>query len=94
MEALLKSTSFELALYKISVTVSPSSMDSAKSTVLQSGWVQLFTIPDHAKNVNVVMAIVELVGEVLVVDEVSLIMVGPIWVKIRARDIAKINGFM
>jgi hypothetical protein len=32
-------------------------------------------------------------GEVMVVDEVSLIKVGPIRVKVRAQEMAKIHGY-
>jgi hypothetical protein len=42
--------------------------------------------------VEAVTAIAELAGEVIAVDEVTLIREEPIRVKIRARDISKING--
>jgi hypothetical protein len=38
--------------------------------------------------------LLECVGEVIVVDEVSLIKVGPARVKIRAKNISKVKGFL
>lgn len=77
LEALYKSTGLELALYKILVTFSPSTMDPVVSSTLQNGWVQLFNVPDQARNADVVTTMAELAGKVVVVDEVSLIRVGP-----------------
>jgi hypothetical protein len=51
-------------------------------------------VPDFARNIGVVTAIAELAGEVIVVDEVSLIKDGSIRVKLRARDIDKIRGLL
>jgi hypothetical protein len=54
----------------------------------------MFNVPYEAKGVEAVTAIAERVGEVIVVDEVSLIKVGPVRVKIRARDTSKIKGYL
>lgn len=48
---------------------------------------------EPARNVNVVTVIAELEGEVIVVDDVTLIRIEPIRVKIRTKDVTKISGF-
>ena len=58
------------------------------------GWVLLSNVPDPARNVEAVTFIAELAGEVIVVDEVSLIKEGLIIVKLQARDISKLRGFL
>jgi hypothetical protein len=83
-----------MALHKIFVTVTPTNISPAASSVLQEGWVQMYDIPDEAKGLEAVTAIAERAGEVIVVDEVSLIKIGPARVKIRARDISKVKGFL
>lgn len=47
-----------------------------------------------AKNVDAVTLIAELAGEVVVVDEVSLIKRGLIRVKMQTRDISRLKGFI
>jgi hypothetical protein len=92
LETFSRSNGLDLALYKISVTIEASDMDPAVSSLLQTGWVQLANVPKLARNVEAVTAIAELAGEVIAVDEVSLIRDEPIRVKIRAREVSKISG--
>jgi hypothetical protein len=87
-----RSSSLELALYNITVSIMASDMNPEVSSLLQTGWIHLTNVPDPARNVEAVTAIAELAGEVIAVDEVTLIREEPIRVKIRARDISKING--
>jgi hypothetical protein len=56
-------------------------MDPAASSVLQEGWVQLHEVPDQARSEEAATLIAEKAGDVIVVDEVSLIKVGPVRVK-------------
>ncbi|RLM74548.1 hypothetical protein C2845_PM15G01420 [Panicum miliaceum] len=62
--------------------------------MLQTGWVQLFNVPDMAKNSDAVALIGELAGKVIALDEVSLIKEGPVRVKLRARDVTNLRGFV
>ena len=94
LDTFSRSKGIELALYNISATVTPSSMDLAASSILQEGWVLLSNVPTPAKTVEAVTLITQLLGEVVVVDELSLIKEGPIGVKLRARDILKLRGFV
>jgi hypothetical protein len=94
LETFSRSSGFELSLHKIVITVTPTDVNPVTSSKLQEGWVLMSNIPDEARSVDVVTAIPELVGEVVVVDEVSLIKVGPVRAKIRARDIDMIRGFV
>uniref|UniRef100_K3Y1U8 Uncharacterized protein n=1 Tax=Setaria italica TaxID=4555 RepID=K3Y1U8_SETIT len=87
-----KSKGFDLALYNISATVAPSNLDPTASTHLQIGWVQVLNVPGPARVVEAVTLIAELAGEVVVVDEVSLIKEGPVTVKLNARNIANLRG--
>jgi hypothetical protein len=81
-----------MALYKIIATVTPTSINPSVSVVLQEGCVQMHDVPDEARGAEAVTIIAEKAGEVLVVDEFSLIRVGPVRIKIRARDISKFRG--
>ncbi|CAN6248592.1 unnamed protein product [Urochloa humidicola] len=83
-----------MALYNTWATFSHSTRDPAASSVLESGWVQIFNIPDHARNVDAVTLIAELAGDVIAVDEVSLIKEDPVRVKLQAREIAKLRGYI
>jgi hypothetical protein len=94
LETFSRSSGFELSLHKIVITVTPTDVNPVTSSKLQEGWVLMSNIPDEARSVDVVTATPELVGEVVVVDEVSLIKVGPVRAKIRARDIDMIRGFV
>lgn len=76
------------------VTVTPTSLDPVVSSMLQEGWVQIHELPDFTRDVEAVTTIAERASEVMVVDEESLIKVGPIRVKIRAREITKIHGYL
>jgi hypothetical protein len=94
LEALSRSNGVELALYNISATLTPTKINMAVSSVLQEGWVQLFYVPDFARTIDAVTMIAEKGGEVLAVDELSLIKEGPVRVELRGRDISKIRGFL
>ena len=83
-----------MAIHNISATVTHSSLAPTASTVLQTGWVLLSNMPHPARNVEAITLIAELAGEVIVVDEVSLIKEGPVRVKLQARDISKLRGFI
>ncbi|CAN6226493.1 unnamed protein product [Urochloa humidicola] len=74
--------------------MSLSSLDPAASSVLESGWVQITNIPPRALNVEAVTLIAELAGEVVVVDELSLIKEGPVRVKLRVRELQSIRGII
>ncbi|RLN42622.1 hypothetical protein C2845_PM01G37100 [Panicum miliaceum] len=87
-----RSRSIELALNKISAKVTKSDDDHEVSRKLQTGWVRMFGIPSMAKTEEVVKLLAELAGEVVCVDELSLIKEGPVRVKINAREVSKIRG--
>jgi ribosomal protein L18E len=94
LEVLSRSNGVELALYNISTTLTPTEINTVVSSVLQEGWVQLFYVPDFARTIDAVTLIAEKGGEVLAVDELSLIKEGPVRVKLRGRDISKIRVFL
>lgn len=83
-----------MAVYNTWATVFPSFRDPSSSSTLQKGWVQMFNIPDQASNVEAATLIGELAGEVITVDELSLIKEEPVRIKLQAREIEKIQGFV
>ncbi|CAL5013854.1 unnamed protein product [Urochloa decumbens] len=83
-----------MSLYNIWAKISISHRDPTASSVLETGWVHLFNVLDQARSVEAVTLIAELAGEVIAVDEVSLIKEDPVRVKLQAREIAKIRGFV
>ena len=94
LDTFSRSKSLDLALFNITVSISHSNLDPRASSVLQTGWILLHDAPDQAKNLEAVKLIAELAGEVVVVDEVSLIKDGPLRVKLRVRELAKIKGYV
>ncbi|CAL4989033.1 unnamed protein product [Urochloa decumbens] len=94
LETLSKSNGVSMALYNIWAKISMSTMNSAASTVLQTGWVLMHNVPDKAKSVEAVTLIAELAGDVVVVDEMSLIREGPIRVKLKVRELTRVRGFV
>ena len=92
--AFSKSNGIKLALHNIFAKVSRSNLDSEASSVLQTGWVKIYNIPPAARNEEAVKQIAELAGEVVVVDELSLIRDGPVRVKLNGREIHKLRGYI
>ncbi|CAN6334410.1 unnamed protein product [Urochloa humidicola] len=74
--------------------MSHSQRDPAATSALQTGWVQMTNVPTRALNVEAVTLIAELAGDVVAVDEVSLIKEGPVRVKLMGRDISSIRGIL
>ncbi|KAG2568785.1 hypothetical protein PVAP13_7NG400750 [Panicum virgatum] len=93
LDTFSRSKSIDLAFHNISATIAQSDLDRFVSSVLQTGWVQMYNIPDFTKSIEAVTLIAELAGEVLVVDEVSLIKEGPVRVKLRARDLSALRDY-
>ena len=85
-------TLFDLALHSLKAKVSKSELAPGASAMLQTGWVKMFEVPDYARNLEAVKLIAELAGEVVVVDELSLIREGPVRVKLNGRNITKLRG--
>ncbi|RLN07428.1 hypothetical protein C2845_PM11G05270 [Panicum miliaceum] len=64
------------------------------SIFAKTGWVKISNIPQFARTVEAVKLIAELAGEVVVVDELSLIREGPMRVKLNARNLSNLRGFI
>jgi hypothetical protein len=94
LDTFSRSKGIDMALHNISAMVTHSNLSPTASAVLQMGCVLLSNVPDPARNVEAVTFIAELAGEVIVVDEVSLIKEGAVIVKLQARDISKLRGFL
>ncbi|CAN6309400.1 unnamed protein product [Urochloa humidicola] len=94
LEAFSRSKGCRMGLYNTWATFSMTTRNPKSSSMLQTGWVQLYNIPDCARNVDATTLIAELAGDVVAVDEVSLIKEDLVRVKMQAREIDKIRGFI
>jgi hypothetical protein len=56
--------------------------------------VKIYGLPNIAPKKEVVMKVATLAGELVVVNEVSLIKIGPMRVKLNCRDPLKLRGFV
>lgn len=83
LETFTRFTDFRLSIHNLKVKISKSSVDPTTSSVLQTCWVQISNIPSFAKEEAAVKEIATLVGQPLVVDELSLIRDEPARVKIN-----------
>ncbi|CAN6166580.1 unnamed protein product [Urochloa humidicola] len=94
LTTLSKSNGVTMALYNIVTKISISNTEATASALLQTGWVQLLNVPDGARNVDAVTLVAELAGDVVAVDEVSIIKEGPVRVKMQAREVSKLRGYI
>lgn len=84
----------ELALHSIKPKIDKSTLDSEASSVLLPVWVRISGIPLPAKTADIVKEIASTVGEPIEVDEISLMRVDPIRVKVYSRDLSSLNCFV
>lgn len=83
---------FELPICKLKVKISKSTINPKVSSVLQSCWVKIGNIPGEAKEEMTVRELAALVGQPVLVDELSLMRDEPARVKILCRNPAAIKG--
>jgi hypothetical protein len=83
-----------MSIHRIKVKIFKSNMDPDASKILQASWVKIYGLPSIACNKEVVMKVATLAGEPLEVDELSLIKIGPVLVKMNYRDPYKLKGFV
>lgn len=86
LETFYRFASFELPIYKFKVKISKSSVDPTTSSMLQTYWVRINNIPPIARDETSVREIATLIGQPLVVDELSLIRDDTVMVKVNYRD--------
>ncbi|CAN6334668.1 unnamed protein product [Urochloa humidicola] len=92
LTTLSKSSGLNLDLHKLFVKITKANAEASASSVLQTGWVKIYNVPDRSE--EAVRLIAELAGEVEVVDELSLIREGPVRVKLHGRDINSLRGYI
>lgn len=78
----------------IKAKIEKSNMDPEASSVLTSATVKVSGIPIPAKTVELVKEIVSTVGEPVEVDEISLMRVDSVRVKVLSRDPSNINYYV
>lgn len=78
--------SLELPIHNLKVKIQKSNVDPTTSSVLQTCWVKISNIPPIARDEAVIRELATLVGQPIVVDELSLIRDEPARVKVICRD--------
>ena len=78
LEIFSRFAGFDLSIYNLKVKISKPSIDPSTSSVLQTCWVQISNIPPFSREELAVKEIATLVGQPLVVDELSLIRDEPV----------------
>lgn len=86
LETFTRVANFRLSIHNLKVKIIKTLVDLNTSSVLKTCWVLISNIPPFAKEEAVVKEIATLVGQPLVVDELSLIREEPMRVKINCRD--------
>lgn len=87
-------TGFEMSLFGLKGKIVKAARDTVASSMLQTVWIKILEVPDLAREVETIKEIAALVAEPLVVDELSLIRVGPVRFQGRCRNPAAINGYI
>jgi hypothetical protein len=83
-----------LSIHGLKVKILKSNMNPDAVEVLQTTWVRIYGLPVKACKEYVVMKVATLAGEPLLVDELSLIKVGPVRVKMNCRDPLRLRGIV
>jgi hypothetical protein len=91
LETFSRISNLELSIYKLRVKISKSSLDPATSSVLKTCWVKISNVPSVAREMTAAKALASLVGQPLVVDELSLVRDEPIRVKVNCMNPGAIN---
>jgi hypothetical protein len=94
LETFSKIAYLELSIYKLKVNITKSSLNPATSSMLKTCWVQITNVPGVAWEVTMAKALDSLVGQPLVVDELSLVRNEPIRVKVNYRDPGTLNALL
>jgi hypothetical protein len=92
LDTFTKLSEFQMSLFGLKGKLEKASRDQETSSVLQTVWIKIHNVPDVAKEVETIKEIVNLVAEPLVVDELSLIRVGPMRFQGRCRNPTAIHG--
>jgi hypothetical protein len=83
-----------LSIHGLNVKFLKSNMDPNAVEVLQTTWVRIYGFPTKVCKESVVMKVATLAGEPLLVDELSLIKVGLVRVKMNCRDPLRLRGIV
>jgi hypothetical protein len=94
LETFSKISEILMNIHGIKVKIIKTSVDPEAAKVLQATWVKFYGMPSIAHKKDVVRKIATLAGELLVVDELSLIKIGPMKFKLNCRDPYKLRGFV
>lgn len=79
-----------LDLYKILVSIELSFVDPEASSHLATSWVRTHGIPEEARKEPVMRQLAKAIDKLVAIDELSIIKLGPVRVKVRCRDPAKL----
>jgi hypothetical protein len=83
-----------MSKHGLKVKILQSNVDPDASEVLQSAWIKIYGLPPIALVEEVIMKAATLIGEPIVVDELSLIKLGLVRVKVNCIDPLKLRRFV
>jgi hypothetical protein len=92
LDTFTKLLEFKMSIYGLKGKIEETNKDLETSFILQTFWLKVHNIPDLAKEEEAVKEIVGLVGEPLVVNELSLVRARPVGVQSRCRNPGAIKG--
>jgi hypothetical protein len=94
LETFTKISEILMSKHGLKVKNFKANVDPDASEILQSAWVKIYGLPSIALVEEVIMKVATLAGEPVVVDELSLIRVGPVRVKMNCVEPLKLRGFV
>jgi hypothetical protein len=94
LETFSKISEILLGVHGIKVKILKTNFNPEASEMLQQTWVKIYGLPAIACKEDIVRKVATLAGEPLVVDELSLIKIGHVRVKMNVRDPFKLRGFV
>jgi hypothetical protein len=92
LDTFSKLLGFEMSLNGLTVKLVKYAIDPEASSILQTVWIRVHEVPGFAREADIIKEMTKLVAEPLVVDELSLIRVGPVRVQGRCRNPGAIKG--
>jgi hypothetical protein len=94
LDTFSKISEIMLSIHGLKVKILKSNMDLDAVEVLQTTWVRIYGLHAKACKESLMMKVATFTGEPLLVDELSLIKVGAVRVKMNCRDPLRLRGIV
>jgi hypothetical protein len=92
LDTFSKISKIVMSVHGIKVKFIKSNVDPEAAEILQTTWLRIYSLPSMACEEAIVKKVASLVREPLMVNELSLIKIGPVRVKMNCRDPTHLNG--